>query len=283
MIQGLKSRVRNAARKLAALPLGVLGGRLRAEALEDMSERTITETSVPGGTLRFWTPTPLLVDRARTVLTKEPDMIPWLDSIGKEAVLWDIGANVGVFSLYAACCRGCTVLAFEPSAANFHVLTRNITLNAATDRITAYGIAFSGATKLGVLNMASATMGSAVSQFGRPGEMSPFWSGNGPGASHGTVGFALDEFLSKFQVHFPSHLKVDVDGLEWPILQGGAALLRDARLRSVMVELSLTNEAERSRATALLEQSGLALVSQGAAQGDGKERAANHLFERRGA
>src|SRR5690349_3964192 len=124
MLNGVKSRIRKAARRLAALPLHLLGGRLRAEALEEISEGTVTDFPVPGTTLRFWTPTPLLVDRARGVLIKEPDMIPWLDGIPKEAVLWDIGANVGVFSLYAACCRGCTVLAFEPSAANFHVLTR---------------------------------------------------------------------------------------------------------------------------------------------------------------
>src|SRR3954468_19911394 len=131
MIEGVKSRIRSAARKVAALPLSLLSSRLRAETLEEMSSRVITEIPVPGCALRFWTPTPLLLDRALSVLTKEPDMILWLDSIGEGAGLWDVGANVGVFSLYAGCCRRCRVLAFEPSAGNFHVLTRNIDLNGA--------------------------------------------------------------------------------------------------------------------------------------------------------
>src|SRR3954447_15541535 len=111
MIEGLKYRFRKAARWMGKLPLNLLGDRLRAEAIEELSEGTITETAMPGGTLRFWTPSALLRYRARSVLSKEPDMVPWLNSMGKESVLWDIGANVGVYSLYAACCREARVVA----------------------------------------------------------------------------------------------------------------------------------------------------------------------------
>ena len=42
-----------------------------------------------------------------------------------DAVLWDIGADIGSYALYAAK-RGVRVLAFEPSAATLYALTRNI-------------------------------------------------------------------------------------------------------------------------------------------------------------
>jgi FkbM family methyltransferase len=280
MIEGIKARVRKGARWLAALPLKCLGGNLRAETIEELSRSTITETTVPGGTLRFWTPAALLRYRATSVLDKEPDMIPWLDGMNAESVLWDIGANVGAYSLYAACRRGCRVIAFEPSAANFHVLTRNIELNSAHDRITAYCVALSGATGLGVLNMASSSMGTALSQFGQPGERSRYWSDQAPRSSHGMVGFTVDDFISRFSLPFPTHVKLDVDGLEWPILQGAARMLRDPRLRSVIAELTLTNDGEREAAIALLEDAGLKLVSRGDLQATGTEKAANHLFQR---
>jgi FkbM family methyltransferase len=280
MIEGIKARLRKAARCVATLPLSVLGGSLRAQAMEDLSERAITETPVPHGTLRFWTPTPLLQYRAKSVLTKEPDMIPWLDSMEKDSVLWDIGANVGVYSLYAACCRGCRVIAFEPSAANFHALTRNIDLNRASDRVTAYCVALSGTTNLGVLNMTSAAMGSALSQFGSPGERSRYWSDQAPTSGHGMVGFTVDDFIAQFPIAFPTHLKLDVDGLEWAILKGAVGMLHDRRLRSVMVELTSTNEGERSSAIALLKECGLELASRGEVQATGTEKAANHLFVR---
>jgi FkbM family methyltransferase len=280
MIEGLKYRFRKAARWLGALPLNLLGGRLRAETIEELSEGAITETAVSGSTLRFWTPSALLRYRAQSVLGKEPDMIPWLDSMRKDSVLWDIGANVGVYSLYAACCRGVRVIAFEPSAANFHVLTRNVELNRAQDRITAYCVALSGETGLGMLNVASSSMGAALSQFGRAGERSRYWNDRAPTASHGMVGFTVDDFIAQFPLPFPTHLKLDVDGLEWPILQGAAGLLRDKRLRSVIVELTVTDERERAAAIALLDDAGLKLISRGEVQATGTEKAANHLFER---
>jgi FkbM family methyltransferase len=282
MIEGFKHRFRKAARWLGAIPLNLLGARLRAETIEALSDATITETPVPGGALRFWTPSALLQYRARSVLSKEPDMIPWLDGMGKDAVLWDIGANVGVYSLYAACCRGVRVIAFEPSAANFHVLTRNVELNRAQDRVTAYCVALSGETGLGMLNMASSSMGTALSQFGRAGDRSRYWNDQAPVAGHGMVGFTVDDFIAQFPLPFPTHMKLDVDGLEWSILQGAAGLLRDKRLRSVMVELTVTDERERAAAIALLDESGLKLVSRGEVQATGTEKAANHLFERTG-
>lgn len=279
MLTRFQSLSRGVARRLAMLPLHALGPRLRAEALERLADAMITETAVPGGVLKFYAPTPLLQDRAATVLGKEPDMIRWLDSCGPDTVLWDIGANVGVFSLYAAVVRRVQVLAFEPSAANFHVLTRNVSLNQLNDRVTAYCVALSGTTELGVLNVGSTDMGAAMSQFGKAGEMSRYWMG-GDSAAHGMVGITVDEFIERFQPAFPTHLKMDVDGLEWPILQGAVKTLRDPRLRAAMVELSLTNQAERDQAMKLLADAGLRFVTHGEVQGTETEKAANHLFVR---
>ena len=78
----------------------------------------------------------------------------------------------------------------------------------------------------------------------------------------------------------PTHLKIDVDGLEWPILQGAVAALGNPRLRTAMVELSMTDSSERQRAMALLQSCGLRFQSHGELQGAAGEQAANHLFVR---
>ena len=261
-------------------PLSLLPPRLSAEALEILSDRMIAEAPIQDGVLTFFAPSPLLQDRAATALTKEPDMIGWLDGIDKDAVLWDVGANVGVFSLYAAVRTHCTVLSFEPSAANFFVLARNIQLNRLNERVTAYCVALSGVTELGILNLASTAMGAAMSQFGKAGEMSRYRIDGGESPAHGMVGFTVDDFIARFNPPFPTHIKMDVDGLEWPILQRASKTLCDPRLRAAMVELSLTNREERECAMALLERSGLKYVSRGVPQGMATEQAANHLFER---
>jgi hypothetical protein len=140
-------------------------------------------------------------------------------------------------------------------------------------------VAISGATGLGVLNLDSSAMGSAMSQFGTAGDTSRYSTRAQP-LTHGMIGFTVDDFVARFAPPFPTHLKLDVDGLEWAILQGAPATLADRRLRSAMIELSLTDGAERDRAIAWLRAAGLRLVSQGAPQGAGGEQAANHWFAR---
>lgn len=251
----------------------------RAEAIERLSEGMVMRVPVPGGEVAFYVPAALLHDRAAGMLTKEPDTIRWLDALGTGDVLWDVGANVGVFSLYAAVRARCRVLAFEPSAANFHVLGRNVQLNPGA-KVDAYCVALAGETGLGSMNLASAAMGMAMAQFGKPGERSPYWQGPA-GGTHGMVGFTVDEFVARFSPPFPTHMKVDVDGLEPAILRGAAATLRDPRLVSVMAEIPLNDPEARRQCLALLEEAGFALAGQGAEQGEGRLRAANHRFERR--
>jgi hypothetical protein len=74
-------------------------------------------------------------------------------------------------------------------------------------------------------------------------------------------------------------MKLDVDGLELPILAGAKEILCNPCLRSLMVELTVTRKSERDEAVELLKRAGLHLVSQGEEQGD-TEHGANHLFER---
>jgi FkbM family methyltransferase len=280
---GLRTLVRGGLRRAASLPLRLIDPALRAEALDRFGrDATATLTLDGGDVITFFAPSPLLRSRAENALAKEPDMIRWLDALPDGAVLWDIGANVGVFSLYAAVRRRCRVLAFEPSAANYYALTRNIQLNALAGRIDSYCVALSGATELGTLNLDSPDLGAAMSQFSASGEASRYSSGEG-NVTHGMIGFTIDDFVARFAPAFPTHLKIDVDGLEWGILQGAGTTLRDRRLCAVMVELSVTQPLERDRAVDYLAQAGLECLSHGASQGAGGEAAANYLFTRRNA
>lgn len=268
------------ARRMASWPMQALGVDNRAEALELLTDRSIAVADVAGTPVKFYAPSRLLRSRAASVLTKEPDTIAWIDGFDASAVLWDIGANVGVFSLYAAVTRGCRVLAFEPSAGNFFALTRNIELNALTGRVTAYCLAVAPTSALGVINLDSTAIGTAMSQFGKPGEASRYANGRQP-VVQGVAGITLDDLIVRFAAPPPTHVKIDVDGLEWPILRGGERTLAHSGVRSVMVELSLSHDAERTQAIAWLRDRGLMLVSTGAPQGSGGEQAANHLFARR--
>jgi FkbM family methyltransferase len=251
------------------------------EVLEQLTEQAITQTETPHGSIRFFAPSPVLASRAESLLTKEPDTIRWIDTMEKDSVFWDIGANVGVFSLYAACTRRLSVLAFEPSAPNFHSLARNVNLNQYGDRISAYCLALSGRTQLGTLNLASLAMGASMSEFGERGQLSKWLERESGVGCHGMVGFTIDDFIARFHPPFPNYIKIDVDGIEPAIIEGATRTLRDPRLKSLIVELSAGNNSEQDLGSiAALERSGLRLVSTGEVQRTQAASGANHLFRR---
>jgi FkbM family methyltransferase len=268
-------------RDLASVPLWTLGQAQRGQALQKLTASMVSEIKGRGETIRFITPTPLLQARANSALSKEPDTIAWIESFEPGEIFWDIGANVGVFSLYAAMRRGVRVLAFEPFADNYMVLCKNIDINSLGERITPYCVALAGNTKLGLLNLASRDMGTSLHQFGDRGETSRYWKGGSSTVAQGMLGYTIDDFIRQFQPAFPTRLKLDVDGLEWQILEGAKHTLGDLRLRSIMVELSIDDQVERDRAIAWLSKAGLELVGQGDMQEAGGQFAQNHFFARR--
>ena len=67
--------------------------------------------------------------RVETLLTKEPEKIEWIDGFKENSIAWDIGPNVGTYSLYAKIKKDIEVLSFKPAAPNLYVLNRNIEIN----------------------------------------------------------------------------------------------------------------------------------------------------------
>lgn len=171
----------------------------------------------PGGDISFFCPNRMVYSRAHTLLTKEPETIEWIDSFQQGDVLFDIGACVGVYSLYAAVCKKIKVIAFEPSAHNYSVLIRNIELNQCESNVSAYNVALNDVTKTDFLNMSEENerkknrYGAACSTFGvNINDQGNFFS---PEFRQSTIGYSLDDFLDTFSksIDFPNHIKIDVD------------------------------------------------------------------------
>jgi FkbM family methyltransferase len=150
------------------------------------------------------------------------------------AVLWDLGANIGLYSLYAARARGCRVVAFEPAPANFALLAKNIQINGLEETVSALPIALGGSTRLDVLHMPDTDPGGAFAVFGRDDAAA---QPNLRQVKLACLGFSIDRFIAEFAPPFPAHIKIDVDGLEEDIVRGAERTLADPRVLSVSIEL----------------------------------------------
>ncbi len=51
-------------------------------------------------------------------------------------------------------------------------------------------------------------------------------------------GISVDQLIETFELQFPTHIKMDIDGIQDKVIRGAHHTLRDPRLRSVMLELN---------------------------------------------
>lgn len=176
--------------------------------------------------------------RAKTYSTKEPDTLAWIDSFFRAGeVIYDVGANIGQYSLYAAKrLRGeCQVLAFEPEALNYAKLNRNIVLNGLVGTIIPYCLAVTERTGVDRFFVKTFAPGAALHALHRPvtqGEERFV-----PQNQQGVMGVSLDDLTGRFGLAFPNHIKIDVDGIEALIVRGAAKTLDSRALRSVLIEV----------------------------------------------
>jgi FkbM family methyltransferase len=203
--------------------------------------------------MRISTPNELCRWRAATFSAKEPETIAWIDSIPRESTLWDIGANVGLFSVYAAKRGVARVVAIEPSIFNLPELARNIEINGLHESIRVVPLPLFAVSGPGMLHMSTTAIGGALSTFqerfgfdGKPLDCK---------FSYPTVGVSADDLVEKLGVPRPDYLKIDVDGIEHLVLAGASRLL--SAVRGVLIEVNMDFTAQARDVERALANSGL--------------------------
>ncbi|HLI20316.1 MAG TPA: FkbM family methyltransferase [Stellaceae bacterium] len=188
---------------------------------------------VPEGALHFLCPNPRAAHDPSHLYLAEPETIRWIDALPDGAVLWDIGAGVGTYALYAARHRGARVLAFEPSAATYAVLCENVRRNGLSRLVDAYNLALAGESRLDHLFMAHAEAGQSMHAFGQRDTIATRLDAP---LTQAVLGLSIDDFVARFSPPPPSHVKLDVDSIEEAILKGGAQTLA-RHTQGILVEI----------------------------------------------
>jgi len=231
-----------------------LPARSRARLQSDFTQRMIDSTlsvGTPKGTLSFVLLGKTSAGRAMTVLTKQPATIAWVDSFEPGSVFWDIGASVGVFSLYAALATDTRVVAFEPAAVNYYLLAANCETNKLQDRIDCLLVGVGRQRSIARLE---------VSQF-RPARSFSFrGKRDEPHESRqAAVVLSMDELVEDYGVPCPNYIKIDAPGASEGIIAGAARTFRRPEVRQIHLELRDTSKGAQ-RILEMLKQSGFAAM-----------------------
>ncbi len=215
----------------------------------------IARVQYGGFELRFAATNGINRFRAESFASKEPETLEWIDGMPRDSVLWDVGANVGLYACYAAVARGCRVVAFEPSIFNIESLARNVFLNGVVDRVTIFPLPLSAASGSDTLHYSTTEWG-ALSAFGED------YGHDGEALDiifdHRTFGMTMDSVQELLGFEQPDFIKLDVDGIEHLILAGASNVLRS--VQSVLVEVNEDFVRQAENVSAVLMAAGLMFV-----------------------
>jgi FkbM family methyltransferase len=208
-----------------------------------------------GHDFNFHTPNWITLWRAKTFSTKEPETLEWIDKFDNNCIFWDIGANIGTYSIYATKVKNATTFSFEPSVFNLEFLAKNINANNLENKINIFPIALSDSNNINKFNMSNIEWGSALSTFSKS------YDANGKDLiikfSYNTIGIRADDAVKFFNIPYPKYIKIDVDGIEHLILSGMPMILESAE--QVLIELSNVFNDQIEIATKILIDKGFIL------------------------
>tara|TARA_B100001250_G_C19799572_1_gene790352 strand:+ start:695 stop:1504 length:810 start_codon:yes stop_codon:yes gene_type:complete len=177
--------------------------------------------------------------RVKTIYSKEKSTIKWLDRLKETDLLLDVGANIGLYTIYAAVTRNCNVISVEPESQNFSTLVKNIIINNMNKQITPYCCALSNENNAGILHLSELVIDGGVSGHMFNEEVSFDLSPNqGKFAfKQGCIGLTLDNAIRNGSFEVPDFIKIDVDGFEHKVIEGSIKTLKNPKVRSILIEL----------------------------------------------
>jgi FkbM family methyltransferase len=202
-----------------------------------MRLRARVKDPVDGQIYRFEGDSLEAYQRGRLFLVKEPDTIRWLRTTLKPSdVFLDIGANIGIFSIFAGKHIGAEghVYACEPHLPTATQLLQNVAANDLGDRVSVLSIAASGEDGFAPFLYKRWRHGASGSQLAIE---------DGPGLSRSLgaelkAALTVDSMVERGVIRPPDLIKIDTDGIEIPITRGMERLLRSAqRPRALLIEI----------------------------------------------
>ena len=216
--------------------------------------------------VKFFVPSKLSLYRVSTILEKEPETIDWIKKFEKnsdnEIIFWDIGANVGIYSIFAACYHDkIKIISFEASTSNLRCLSRNISINDYNKKVSICQIPLTNKENIFFeMKEKNFIEGGAISTFGE---------------DYDYTGKKIVEFNNKYKIFgtsinyllenkilkVPNYIKLDVDGIEHLILEGANKFLSHKDLKGISVELNEEFSSQYQESTNLLKNCGFSLIS----------------------
>lgn len=202
---------------------------------EFIEEDSYENVMIGNKKLSFFVPNNLVKWRVKTFFEKEPETIDWINNFEhKNLIFWDIGSNIGQYSIYCSIRhKKSKVVSFEPSAGNLRVLSRNISKNNLTNKIKIFPIPLTKyQNKFFIFEESNFLEGTAHNNFS-----DKIINNLNKKMQYQIYGTNINYLLNEKILDIPNYIKIDVDGIEYLILKGGAKFLKNKKIKQILIEL----------------------------------------------
>lgn len=151
------------------------------------------------------------------------DMGFLLHYLNKSDAFFDVGANIGAYTVLASKVCGAKTQAFEPSKYTFERLSNNIYLNRINHLVTAHNLGVSSKSETVNFSKGFDTVNHVTSK-----ELD---------YTEKIQTVSLNEIIDS-GVGVPNLIKIDVEGFEHHVIKGANKLLENSKLNAIIIELN---------------------------------------------
>lgn len=192
--------------------------------------------------IKIFTPSRQAFLRFETFFSKEPDTIEWIEKNYQGGDFIDIGANVGIYSLFFLTLNNVNkVYAFEPSILSQEYLIKNININKFQKRVEVMPNILSNKNSMKYINIGTYEYAGS--------DLKTEENYSDTGISYKTITNKLDDIEKYFNADFSkvNMIKIDVDGNELEIIKGSKNVLSKPNIKNLLIECNDKNINEISK------------------------------------
>ncbi len=165
-----------------------------------------------------------------TGLHEFTDMGFLLHFLRKEDLFFDIGANVGSYTILASGYKGVRTVSFEPVPSTFEWLKKNIAVNSLHDNVKALNIGIGSSKSVLYFTKSYDTVNHVVTD---PAQKD----------MNEVIKVPVEDFDSiAGREGIPHLVKIDVEGFETEVLNGMSQSLQSQNLKAIIIELNGSGE-----------------------------------------
>ena len=221
-----------------------------------------TNINIQNFQTKFFIPNELTEWRVKTFFTKEPETLEWIDNFEKKEnlIFWDIGANIGLYSIYNSLKnKNSKTICFEPSTSNLRILSRNISINNLEKNIKILPIPLTNKENCFLtMNESDFIEGGSLNSFGEKfdfeGKDFKIYM------KYQILGTTINNLIDNKILEIPDYIKIDVDGIEHLILEGGDKCLKNNKLKSLSVEINESFKDQYERVLKIMRENNFKIL-----------------------